>query len=155
MPKLEISYEDLCALSKIRIKKESLADELLYAKCELDGIEKDIIKVDAKDTNRPDLWSTEGIAREIAGRHGKPGLPIFKPKKGKESVIINTQSQIQPRAVCAIARSLKISEAFLSQIIQLQEKLSVSFGRNRREMSMGIYDLDKITLPSRWGLTSP
>ena len=53
-------------------------------------------------------------------------------------------------AVCAIARNLKIDSSFLSQIIQLQEKLAVSFGRNRKELSIGVYDLDKIKFPVRY-----
>ncbi len=150
MPKLEISYEDLCMLVGKRLPKDRLDDDLLFAKSELDSAEGDTLKIDCKDTNRPDLWSTEGVAREIAGRYGKSGLPQFRLRKGKEVVLVDTKSPIQPVAVCAIARNLKISKNFLSQIIQLQEKLSVAFGRNRKEMSMGIYDMDKISFPVKY-----
>ncbi len=150
MPKIDVSYKDLCSLVGKNIPLEQLREDLLYAKSELDGVDGDTLKIDVKDTNRPDLWSTEGIAREIAGRYGKPGLPKFRLKRGKMKVTVNTKSPVQPLAVCAIARGIKINEPFLSQIIQLQEKLSVAFGRNRKEMSMGVYDLNRINLPVKY-----
>src|SRR3989344_8683033 len=120
MPKIEISHKDLCNLIGRKLSTEQVADYLLYAKTELDEVNGDTLKVDIKDTNRPDLWSTEGIAREIKGRLNEKGLPVFKLKAGKVSVIVDTKSPIQPLAVCAIARNLKIDDNFLSQIIQLQ-----------------------------------
>ena len=150
MPKIEVSHKDLCGLIGRKLSTEQIADYVLLAKSELDEINGDILKVDIKDTNRPDLWSTEGIAREIRGRLNEKGLPQAKIKKGKVSVVVDTKSPVQPVAVCAIARGLKIDENFLSQIIQLQEKLSVTFGRNRKEMSMGVYDLDKIKFPVKY-----
>lgn len=150
MPKIEISQKDLCGLIGRRLSAEQLKEFILYAKGEVDEVNGDMMKVDIKDTNRPDLWSTEGIAREIRGRLNEKGLPEFDVKSGKTIVAVDTKSPIQPVAVCAIARGLKIDEHFLSQIIQLQEKLSVSFGKNRKDISMGVYDLDKIKFPVKY-----
>lgn len=150
MPTIEISHRDLCKLIGRNISVERLKDDILYAKGEIDGVNGDTIKIDSKDTNRPDLWSTEGIAREIAGRYGKTGLPKFRLKKGSCIVNADSRSPIQPMAVCAIAKKLKIDEHFLSQIIQLQEKLSVTLGRKRKEMSMGVYDLNRIKFPVKY-----
>ena len=83
MPKLEISQSDLCSLIGKKIPIESLKQNILYAKGEIDGVEEDTLKVDLKDSNRPDLWSAEGIAREIKGRvTSKVGLPEYKIKRG-------------------------------------------------------------------------
>ena len=150
MPKIEISQKDLCSLIGRKLSAEQLKELMLYAKGEVDEVSGDAMKVDIKDTNRLDLWSTEGIAREIKGRLNEKGLPVFKLKAGKVSVIVDTKSPIQPLAVCAIARNLKIDDNFLSQIIQLQEKLAVTFGKNRKEISMGVYDLDKIKFPVKY-----
>ncbi len=150
MPKIDISQKDLCNLIGRKLSTEQLKECILYAKGEVDEVNGDIMKVDIKDTNRPDLWSTEGIAREIRGRLNEKGLPKFILKAGKATVIVDTKSPIQPLAVCAIARGLRIDGHFLSQIIQLQEKLSVTFGRNRKEISMGVYDLDKIKFPVKY-----
>lgn len=150
MPKIEVSHKDLCSLIGRKLSVEQIADYVLYAKGEVDEINGDTLKVDIKDTNRPDLWSTEGIAREIRGRLNQKGLPQVKLKSGKAVVKVDTKSPVQPLAVCAIAKNLKINEHFLSQIVQLQEKLSVTLGRNRREISMGIYDMDRIRFPVKY-----
>jgi len=150
MPKIDISQKDLCNLIGRKLSTEQLKEHILYAKGEVDEVNGDAMKVDIKDTNRPDLWSTEGVAREIRGRLNEKGLPKFSLKSGKTTIVVNTKSRIQPLAVCAIARDLKIDEHFLSQIIQLQEKLAVTFGKNRKDISMGVYDLDKIKFPVKY-----
>ena len=71
MPKLDISYKDLKQLFGRDISIRELEEEsLLFIKGEFDGIDNDTLKVDCKETNRPDLWSTEGIARQLKGNHG-------------------------------------------------------------------------------------
>src|SRR3989338_3588060 len=150
MPTIEASYKDLCNLVGKRIEMQKLKDEdILFAKGEIDDQTEDMVKIDIKDTNRPDLWSTEGIAREIRFRY-KKDFPDYKVKKSSFVVRVDTKSHVQPNAVCAVAKNLKIDDAFISKIIQLQEKLSLTFGRNRKEMSMGIYDLDKIKFPIKY-----
>ena len=43
-----------------------------------------------------------------------------------------------------------VTEEFLKQLIQLQEKLCETFGRKRKEASLGIYDFDKINWPIKY-----
>jgi phenylalanyl-tRNA synthetase beta chain len=157
MPTIEVSYRDLCSLVGKRIPLEKLREEgILYAKGELDAIDGDTLKVDIKDTNRPDLWSTEGIAREIAGRHGKPGLPSYKVGKPRVTVDVDKKLRnIRPYTVCAVVRNLKITPDVLSQMIQLQEKVSLTFGRNRKEVAIGVYDLHKLKPPIRFTSVKP
>ncbi len=146
MPTLEISYHDLCSLAGTRIPKEELKTKaIMFAKGEIDGFEGDEIKIDSKDTNRPDLWSAEGTAREIAGRYGKKGLPQYKTEKSGLTVKVEKSvKNVRPYTVCAVVRNLTITDEFLKQMIQLQEKVDGTFGRNRRDVSTGIYDYRKI-----------
>ena len=125
MPKLEISQSDLCSLIGKKIPIESLKQNILYAKGEIDGVEEDTLKVDLKDSNRPDLWSAEGIAREIKGRvTSKVGLPEYKIKRGNLVVHVDKKvSRVRPLTVCAVVRDLKINKQVLSQMIQFQEKI--------------------------------
>ena len=147
MPKIDVSHKDLCGLIGRKLSTEQLADEVLYAKGELDEVNGDTIKIDIKDTNRPDLWSAEGVAREIRARSKKSGLQVYEVRKSSYVVNVDTKSASQPMTVSVVAKNIHIDDAFMSQIIQLQEKLSVTFGRNRKDISMGIYDIDKITFP--------
>ncbi|MFH8120309.1 MAG: phenylalanine--tRNA ligase subunit beta, partial [Candidatus Aenigmatarchaeota archaeon] len=134
MPTIEVSYLDLCGLIGRRIGLEELKDLVSFAKCEIDAVEGDILKIEAKDTNRPDLWSSEGIAREIRSRVFKPVFPEYEVKSSGVVVEVDKKvSKVRPYTVCAVVKNLNISQAFLSQMIQLQEKIAGSWGRNRRE----------------------
>ena len=154
MPTLEISYRDLCDLIGKNIEMDKLKEEdILLAKCEIDEVVGDTLKVDAKDTNRPDLWSTEGIAREIRYRY-KGGFPVYKTRKSRVIVYVDKSvCAVRPFTACAVVRVLKIDKNVLSQMIQLQEKIAGTFGANRREVAIGVYDLEKIKPPIRYTTT--
>ena len=149
MPKLEVSYSDLCGLIGKEIPIEELKQHILFAKAEIDAVEGDTIKIGSKDTNRPDLWSAEGIARELRGRlTDDKGLPKYKIGKSDVKVEVDKKvSEFRPLTVCAIAKNLKMNKTSLSQLIQLQEKVSGTFGRGRKEVAIGVYDLSKIKPP--------
>jgi len=157
MPKIEISLSDLNGLIGRRLTLNELQDAVLYAKGEIESAERDLVKIDIKDSNRPDLWSAEGIAREIRGRYTtKRGLPTFKVAKGKIVVKVDAKMKnVRPYTVCAVVRKLKIDKDVLSQMIQLQEKVATTFGRNRKEVAIGYYDLDKIKPPIRFTTVKP
>ena len=157
MPKLEISYSDLCSLIGKKIPIGKLKEDILFAKGEIDAVDGDILKIDLKDSNRPDLWSVEGIAREIKGRvTNKIGLPEYKIKKGNLVVRVDKKvSDVRPLTVCAVARDLKINQEVLSQMIQLQEKVATTFGRNRKEVAIGVYDFHKIKPPITYTTVEP
>ncbi|MCS7106372.1 MAG: phenylalanine--tRNA ligase subunit beta, partial [Candidatus Aenigmarchaeota archaeon] len=131
MPTIEVSFKDLCNLVGKKLSLEEIKELVRYAKSEVESIEGDLLKVEVKDTNRPELWSAEGIAREIKGRIGKEkGCPKYKVGKSKVEVIVDEKvSKVRPLTVCAVVRNLKIDENSLSQIIQLQEKICTTFGR--------------------------
>ncbi|NOX71386.1 MAG: phenylalanine--tRNA ligase subunit beta [Candidatus Micrarchaeota archaeon] len=146
MPTLDVSYRDLCNLIGTRIGEEELKNRaIMFAKGEIDEIDGDELKIDEKDTNRPDLWSTEGIAREIAGRYGKEGLPEYKTEaSGLVVKVHESVKDVRPLTVCAVVRNLTITEDVLIQIIQLQEKVAGTYGKNRKDVAIGIYDYNKI-----------
>jgi phenylalanyl-tRNA synthetase beta chain len=152
MPKLEVSYSDLCSLIGRKISIEELKQVITFAKAEIDGVEGDLLKIDSKDTNRPDLWSAEGIAREIRGRlTDDKGLPKYKIEKSGLVVEVDKKvSRVRPFTVCAVAKNLKLDEISLSQLIQLQEKVAGTFGRGRKEVAIGVYDFTRIKSPIKF-----
>ena len=156
MPTIDVSYKDLCSLIGRQIEIQKLTNEdILFAKGEVDGIAGDTIKIDSKDTNRPDLWSAEGVARQIRYKY-RTGFPDYKTKKS--SIVVNVDksvNDVRPLTVCAVVRGLKINDTVLSQLIQLQEKIAGTFGRNRKDVAIGVYDADKIKSPIRYTTVSP
>jgi phenylalanyl-tRNA synthetase beta chain len=158
MPTIDLDYNDLLSLVGKHIPLDVLQDEgILYAKGEIDEIEGERLKIDVKDTNRPDLWSAEGIARELQGRYGvKTGVPEYEVKKSGLVVKVDSKMKnIRPLTVCAVVKNLNLTPEALSQIIQLQEKVSITFGRDRKEVAIGVYDYRKIKSPIRFTSVKP
>lgn len=142
-----MSKKDLEELCGYRFKsKEELEEALWKAKTELDSLEGDEIKASLSDTNRPDLLSTEGIARELRYRLGKQKKSMeYKTKKSGITAIVDPAlKEIRPKAAYAVARNVKVSDAFLRQMIQLQEKICLTFGQKRKEIAIGVFDLDQV-----------
>ncbi len=145
MPTIEFSKKDLERLVGKKLNCKELEEAVLFAKGELEECSEKI-KVDIKDTNRPDLWSVEGIARELRYYYGKEyGLKKYKLKKsGLKASVDPALKNIRPKAAYAVAKNIKVDEDTILQLIQLQEKICETFGRKRKEIAIGIFDLDKV-----------
>ena len=69
MPTIEVNYSELETLLGIELNDdiERLDEILSYVKSEVKNFNKqdNIVSVEIKDTNRPDLWSVEGLARGL------------------------------------------------------------------------------------------
>ena len=64
-------------------------------------------------------------------------------------------SKVRPYAACAIVRNLKLSDEKIRELIQIQEKLHTTYGRNRSKAAIGIYPLEKIKFPVRYTARFP
>ncbi|KQH81537.1 phenylalanine--tRNA ligase subunit beta [Thermococcus thioreducens] len=153
MPKFDVSKADLERLVGKEFSVEEWEDLFLYAKCELDDVWEEngeiYFKADSKDTNRPDLWSAEGIARQIRFALGlEKGLPKYEVEKSDVTVYVDEKlKEIRPYGVYAIVEGLSLDEEALKQMINLQEKVALTFGRRRREVAIGIFDFDRVKPP--------
>jgi len=149
MPNLEISKKDLEKLMGHAYSKEKLEEDLEFIKGEIDSLEGDALRIDCKETNRPDLWSSEGIAREFKARLGKDkGIKKYNVKKSGVDVFINSNlSKVRPLIACAVVKDITITEDLLLQLIQLQEKVGENYGRKRKEVGIGLYDFDIMQPP--------
>jgi len=156
LPSVEVSHRDIEKLLGEQLSQDQLRRLVAIAKCSVESVEGDLVKLEVKDTNRPDLWSAEGIAREIKLRTRKPGLPAYRTFKSKVKVIVDSSvKDVRPFTTCAIVTELQMNQAGLSQMIQLQEKVASSYGAGRREVAIGVYDLKRITPPIRYTTVDP
>ena len=109
--------------------------------------------------NRPDLLSLQGYARSFNAFLGKsPGLArytIRKPEDNYTIKIFNSVKDVRPFTVCAIVKNIKFTDEKIKSIIDLQEKLHFTVGRNRKKLAIGVYPLEKITLPIRYEARKP
>lgn len=158
MPTIEISKKDLETLLGKKLSNEELQERAMpFVKSDIEDIQGDLLKVEIKDTNRPDLLSVEGIARELQGFYGlKKGLPKFKVKKSNVKVTVDSKlANIRPRGAYAITKNVKVTEHLLKQMIQLQEKICETFGRKRKEIAIGLFDYDKVCGNLRYYAADP
>lgn len=109
--------------------------------------------------NRPDLLSLQGFLRAVKAYFGKePGLKRYKvnnPDKNYKVIVDPSVKLIRPYTACAIVKNLILDEDKIKTIIDLQEKLHTTLGRNRKKMAIGIYPMEKITLPITYSAKKP
>lgn len=161
MATIEIKKRDLESLIGRRLTESFLEECLPLAKAELKGYsaDTDTLKVELSDSNRPDIWSAEGIARQIKNHISEDvkSYPFFIHKK-RPSALIKVSKEIRsvrPYIAASAAIGLKITDDILTGIIQSQEKLSDIYGRRRQMVSIGIYELDRILFPVNYRLVEP
>jgi phenylalanyl-tRNA synthetase beta chain len=149
MPTLDISKKDLEKLVGKKFSIAQLEEVLEYVKGEVDGVDGDLVKVDCKETNRPDLWSTEGIARELKARMGlQKGILKYNVQKSNVEIIVDKNlDKLRPAIAGAVVKGITIDEPLLLQMIQIQEKVCETFGRKRKEAAIGLYDFDIMKPP--------
>jgi phenylalanyl-tRNA synthetase beta chain len=109
--------------------------------------------------NRPDLLSMQGYLRAFKAFLGKsPGLKkynISPPEKNYKVKIDPSVKSVRPYTSCAIVKGLSFNDEKIKEIVDLQEKLHSTLGRNRKKMAIGIYPLEKIKLPITYKALPP
>src|SRR3989344_6345297 len=97
--------------------------------------------------NRPDLISMHGFLRAFKAFIGKEtGLKKYivnKPEKDYKIEIDKSVKDVRPYTACAIVKNLSLNDENIKEIIDLQEKLHTTVGRNRKKAAIGIYPLEK------------
>jgi phenylalanyl-tRNA synthetase beta chain len=161
MPTIDIKKKDLDTLIGKKLSLDALEKKLMLAKAELKeyNAETDELKVELSDSNRPDLWSAEGVARQIRiALSGKPETyPFFKHGRNatREIRVAKTMKSVRPFIAACTASGVRMNDDVLAQMIQSQDKLSEIFGRKRTTVSIGIYELDRIVFPVDYRLADP
>jgi len=117
------------------------------------------MKIELQDSNRPDLWCVEGIARQIRCKlKGAPdSYPFLKASKGRRDQVLVQKGleQVRPFVGACKARGYAMTDEGLAQLIQTQEKLADIFGRKRRTVSIGVYRLGQISFPVSYAIVDP
>jgi phenylalanyl-tRNA synthetase beta chain len=140
---------------------DELENWLALVKGELKGHNSETgeLRIELQDSNRPDLWCCEGIARQIRiKRAGKPQTyPFFKkPQHTTRMIVVGPGLEtVRPYIAGCAATGYSVSDEGLAQLIQTQEKLADIFGRKRRTVSVGLYRLADIVFPVRYELVKP
>jgi phenylalanyl-tRNA synthetase beta chain len=148
MPTITLNKEVFEKLVGKTLPLDELKDRISMLGTDLEGIEGNEIQVEVFP-NRPDMLSEQGFARAFSSFIGvKTGLRKYDVKSSGEKIIVeNSVKGIRPFTACAIVKNLKFDDEKIREIIQIQEKLHITYGRNRKKAAIGIYPKEKITFP--------
>jgi phenylalanyl-tRNA synthetase beta chain len=161
MPTIDIEYQELERLLSLKLEGDmtKLDDILSIIKGEvkLYNEREGTVSIEMKDTNRPDLWSVEGLSRALRGYlNQEKGLKQYV--SGKSIVEVNVNAQlytIRPFICCSVIKDIQLTDNTIKGIMHLQEKLDKTFGRNRQKTSIGIYNFDLIKPPIEYTAVKP
>lgn len=137
---------------------EKLKDRISMFGTPLDKVGIDEIEVEIFP-NRPDMLSYQGFKRSflsfIEKTNGLKEYKIEKPLKDYEVEIESSVKEVRPFVACAIIKELKFDDEKIKELIDLQEKLHLTVGRKRKKLAIGIYPLEKISLPITYKALEP
>ena len=161
MPTIDVEYAELENLLNIKLQgdMEKLDNILAYIKGEvkLYNEHEGIVSIEMKDTNRPDLWSVEGLGRALRGYlNQEKGLKHYVA--GKPAIEVNVNAQlwtIRPFIACSIIKDVHLTDPIIRGLMHLQDKLDKTYGRNRQKTSIGMYNIDLITPPLDYTVAKP
>lgn len=120
MPTISIFKDDLESLldgkSQRTVTIDQIEEWLMLVKGELKGhnAETGELRVELQDSNRPDLWCCEGIARQIRiKQQGKlKPYPFFgkKPKPAQRVIVGSGIDQVRPYVAACSAKGYRVTD---------------------------------------------
>ena len=165
MPKIDVYEKPFFALVGKKMEVNELEELLVVAKAELDEYlpEDGLLRIELNDTNRPDLWSTAGLARQLRSYLAGKDFPYdFFSAKGRTTdagdrwvEVDPALENIRPYITAFVAEGKAIDEPMLKDIIQSQEKLCGNFGQKRKTIAMGVYRTELMRFPVRYQAAHP
>ncbi len=156
MPSITLNRKVFEKLVGKKLPDEKLKDRISMLGTDLEKVDENEIVVEIFP-NRPDLLSEQGFARAFSSFIGtKPGLREYQTIKTSDRVIIEPSvNNIRPYTACAVVKNLQFDNEKIKEIIQIQEKLHITYGRNRKKCAIGVYPLEKIQFPIRYLAKDP
>jgi phenylalanyl-tRNA synthetase beta chain len=137
--------------------KEGLNEIFAFVKGDVESLDGDAVSIEVKDSNRPDIWAVEGIARALTGYLGLGRTRTIKiaGRSNLKVVIDKRVKPIRPFISTAIVKGLQPTDEALKSWINLQEKLDQTYGRKRKRASIGFYQADLIQSPLSYTVANP
>jgi phenylalanyl-tRNA synthetase beta chain len=161
MPTIDVEYLELERLLGLKLDGDmaKLDEVLAFIKGEVkDYNQQDgTVSIEMKDTNRPDLWSVEGLSRALRGYLGQEkGLKQYCAGKSAVEVFVSSELfNVRPYICCSIIKDIHLSDTIIRGLMHLQDKLDQTYGRSRQKTSIGIYNLDLIKPPIEYTAVKP
>ncbi len=156
MPVVTFDYNDFINLLGHKISKDELIEKLPMIGAGLEKVEEDEISLEFFP-DRPDLASVEGIARASrAFFEFEIGLKKYEIKKS--DVIMNVDysvKKVRPFVVTALVKKITMTDELIASLMELQEKLHLGLGRNRKKVAIGVHNFETVKPPFIYKAVDP
>ena len=153
---VDTSFKKMQSLLKGNISIEELEKTLADMGMELDCVEGDEIKVEIT-AERTDLITPEGLARAINCYCGfTKEYQEIKVIKG--DYIHKVESSVKPYRPATrsfVVKGLQFTDENIKALMWIQEKLHDTYGRKRKKVAIGVYELSKINFPVTYLAKTP
>ncbi|MFN3383551.1 MAG: phenylalanine--tRNA ligase subunit beta [Archaeoglobaceae archaeon] len=149
MPVVNLEWKELEEL--VGASRELILKRLPMLGCDIERVDEKTISVEFFP-NRPDLYSIEGVARALRGFLGiETGLKKYFAKDSDWKILVESSVlDVRPRIVGCVVKNLRMSDEVIRSLMEVQEDLHWTIGRNRRRMAIGVHDLEKVNFPLRY-----
>ncbi len=156
MPTVEFDFRELISLLGESFKPSELKDRISMLGVDLESIDSEKIVMEVFP-NRPDLLGIEGFARALKGILGiETGFVETKIEDSNVKLFIDPSvSPIRPCITAALVKEIYQNDEKLRSLMDLQEKLHITHGRNRKRASIGVHDMKHIEQPFSYKAVKP
>ncbi len=144
MALVKISLSDLSSLAHVKL--EPIEGKLAALGIPLEKQEGDELAVEITP-NRPDWLSVEGIARSLRDFSSRQPTTYPVSHSGVEWHIEGSVREDRPFLGSALVQGVKMADELVASMMQLQEKLHDTLGRNRRKLAIGLHDFSTVQPP--------
>ncbi|MEM0492913.1 MAG: phenylalanine--tRNA ligase subunit beta [Candidatus Thermoplasmatota archaeon] len=156
MTVVTFSYKEFLDILGYDIPKKELIARLPMIGADCSFIDEDTINMEIFP-NRPDMSSIEGIARATRAFFGfETGLRVYPTKKSDIKITVDPSvKSIRPFVSTSLVKDIDMSDEMISSLMDLQEKLHLGLGRNRRKVAIGVHDFSPLKSPFIYKAVDP
>jgi phenylalanyl-tRNA synthetase beta chain len=156
MPTTEFAFQDLCSLLGRRVRPEEVKDSISMLGVDVERIDNEKIIMEVFP-NRPDMLGIEGFARALKGVMDiESGLNEYLIEdSGIKLYVEPSVKEVRPYISAGVVRDISFTEGHLVSLMNIQEKLHITHGRNRKKVAIGVHDLSKVTPPFTYKAVGP
>ncbi len=143
MPVVDINTDELRQLAATEKDDDELKRDLFALGLEYEGETDDGDLQFEFAPDRLDRLSVEGVARSLRYQYGHD-RGVYLPTTNDPEWVIEVEESVpdeRPYVTGAVVRGLDMGEEELQSLIQLQEKLHATMGRQRAKGAIGVHDL--------------
>src|SRR4030067_1872005 len=133
MPTIEVDCVELERFLGFTFRGETakLDDVLAFVKGEVKLYDQNegVVSIEMKDTNRPDLWGIEGLARALRGFQGlERGPKTYRVGKSIVDVRVDSRlGKIRPFIGCAVIENVQLTDTIIRDLMRMQDKLDQTY----------------------------